>query len=58
MGLIEVVHGADKVIIPSPLGLEILCLMGMVKSDAPSRYLLVVLSPDESKDESDELEDA
>lgn len=57
MGLIEAIQGGEKVIVPSPLNLETLRMMGMVKKDASGRYVLVVPSLDDS-DKGDEPEDA
>lgn len=57
MGLIEAIQGGGKVIVPSPLNLETLRMMGMVKKDASGRYVLVVPSLDDS-DKGDEPEDA
>lgn len=55
MGFIEAIRGAE--VISSPLGLDILCMMGMVKSAAPGRYVLVV-PLDDLWDESGKTEDA
>lgn len=57
MGLIEAIQEGEKVIVPSPLNLETLRMMGMVKKDVLGRYVLVVPSLDDS-DKGDEPEDA
>lgn len=58
MALVKAICRAEKVIVPSPLGLQTLGMMGIVKRATPSKYVLVVPSLDDSEDESDDPEDA
>lgn len=57
MGLLLAVLGEEKVVVPVPLGLVTLRLMGMVKKIGINGYALVDVLSNESEEEDDEPED-
>lgn len=54
MGLLEVIREAKKTIIPCPLGLETIKLMGMVGRYRPSTYVMIMPQPEMAESEGDD----
>ncbi|XP_039116633.1 probable leucine-rich repeat receptor-like protein kinase At1g35710 [Dioscorea cayenensis subsp. rotundata] len=56
MGLLDAIHGAEKMSIPVPLSLEIMRLMGMVPRVRTGVYGLVLPAPEIAEEEGDDAE--
>lgn len=56
MGIHEAIRGTDKMIIPSPLRLVTMRLMGMARKYGPSTYMVIIPLLEESKSKGDEVE--
>lgn len=46
MGLLDAIRGAEKIIIPSPLGLDMIILMGLLRRHRPGVYILPTSTPE------------
>lgn len=53
MGLTEPIRGIEKTNIASLLGLDTILFMGMVRRAVSGRYVLIMPSTDEFKEETD-----
>lgn len=51
MGLMDPIQGAEKIIVPSTLGLEDMRLMGMIKRYRDEVYVMITATPEIAKGE-------
>lgn len=56
MGLLDAIRGAEKMIVPSPFGLETIRLMNMIRRYRDGVYVMIMPSPEIFKVETDAAE--
>lgn len=56
MGLLDAINGAEKIIVPSPLSLEMMPLMWMVRRYRDGVYVMIMPTPELAEVEDDASE--